>query len=143
MMSEADEIAELEAKLARLKAEKELTELQDDEELPPMQGVEAPKGFDITTMSARNKVAVTQGELTPSELLSEAWKEDTGNNDNGSLLAGLGTAVVALLAFVAISFVPLGNDVQIGMNDEVQRGLPSAAEIRARYEAAGSLDEDE
>ena len=102
-ISSEDEIAELEAQLAKLRS-KQAAEIE--EELPPEFGektMEVPE-FDELTLSYRKRVAAIQ-EAPPAEFLSEAWKEQEAGGGGISLpLPAIGAAV-ALLIFA----VPFGN----------------------------------
>tara|TARA_B100000524_G_scaffold242976_1_gene130095 strand:- start:582 stop:1241 length:660 start_codon:yes stop_codon:yes gene_type:complete len=131
-----DEIAELEARLAELKAAESSESLVEAASDPSSiaNAASQPKGFDGTTLSYRGKVANVKGPA-PSELLSESWKEDEGSSEGGgSLVPVLGT-LVALVALVAFSQVPIGTVETF--NDGRSASVESPAEIRARYAAAG------
>ena len=95
-----DEIAELEAKLKQLREEKGSEQQQQEEE-------EAA----AATTSANGQV--TEVEQTPlNEMLSESWKENEmeGNNSSGSIISSLITGLILVVAFVALSQIPVGQE---------------------------------
>ena len=133
--SSEDEIAELEAQLAKLRS-KQAAEIE--EELPPEFGektMEVPE-FDELTLSYRKRVAAIQ-EAPPAEFLSEAWKEQEAGGGGISLpLPAIGAAV-ALLIFALIPFGDGGESYR-----DRDKGVESPAQIRARYQDAGYADGD-
>ena len=141
-MAETDaEIAALEAKLAALKETKQAEDEVAD--MPEAMLGEQEDGFDFSTLSSRKKVAVTQ-QAAPSELLSEAWKEDD-TDQAGSPIISIVQADVGLLVaagLFAFAQVPVG---QSGLDSVTYGGketrLESAAEIRARYESIGGVED--
>jgi hypothetical protein len=150
-----DEIAELEAKLAALKAaenEKAAADaaLASAEEVaaraaeaPPSRpsGTSPadldPEGFDVSTLSARKKVAVIK-ERPPEELLSEAWKEadDSDGSGGGGLAPVVGGVIFAILLVVLAQVPTDGSAGQVAPPP-----LPTASQIRAQYEEVGALEE--
>jgi len=147
-----DEIAELEAKLASLKAAREadavaLKEMEETEAaLEAMKQVQVPD-FDFATLSARKKVSGRDdASTTPEGLLSEAWKEgddeQSGASSGGLPLAQIvGGGILALL-IVVFSQVPVGQE---GLDTVTYGGkdtrLETPDEIRARYERiSGGLE---
>ena len=94
-----DEIAELEAKLKQLREEKVNEQQQQEEEAA------------AATTSANGQV--TEVEQTPlNEMLSESWKESEmeGNNSSGSIISSLITGLILVVAFVALSQIPVGQE---------------------------------
>lgn len=150
-----DEIAELEAKLAALKeAEKE--KAAADAALASAEEVAAraaeatparpsgtspteldPEGFDVSTLSARKKVAVIK-ERPPEELLSEAWKEaDESDGSGGGGLAPVVGGVIFAILLVVLAQIPTdGSAGQVAPPP-----LPTASQIRAQYEDVGALED--
>jgi len=136
-----EEIAELEARLAELKAAEAAAPQPEAEEAaePLANAASQPKGFDSTTLSFRSKVANVKGPA-PSELLSESWKEqDEPSEGGGSLVTVLG-GLVTLVALIAFSQVPIGTEVET-FNDGRSANVESPADIRARYANAGYGEE--
>ena len=133
--SSEDEIAELEAQLAKLRS-KQAAEIE--EELPPEFGektMEVPE-FDELTLSYRKRVAAIQ-EAPPAEFLSEAWKEQEAGGGGISLpLPAIGAAV-ALLIFALVPFGDGGESYR-----DRDKGVETPAQIRARYQDAGYADGD-
>ena len=137
MSEDVDEIAALEAKLAslkRAKAEEAAAEVADN--AAPME--EVTDGFDFATLSSRKKVASIK-TAAPSELLSEAWKEeepsDSSNGAGGLPIVQIAGAAVVAVALLAFSQVPVGSQnvdpVTYGGRDT---RLETPDEIKARYE---------
>lgn len=151
-----DEIAELETKLAALKAaEKEKADADAAlasaaevaaraAEAPPARpsGTSPselePEGFDVSTLSARKKVATIK-ERPPEELLSEAWKEadDSDGEGAGGLVPVVGGVIFALLLVVLAQVPSDGSGGQVAPPP-----LPTASQIRAQYEEAGALEQE-
>ena len=142
MAEDDDDIAALEAKLAslkRVKAEEAAAEAAVASAAEMAANAEAMEevsdGFDFATLSSRKKVATIK-TAAPSELLSEAWKEDDSDSDGEGLpivqIVGAGILAVALIAF---SQIPVGSSnvdpVTYGGRDA---RLETPAEIKARYE---------
>ena len=93
-----DEIAELEAKLKQLREEKVIEQQEEEEEA-------------AATTSANGQVI--EVEQTPlNEMLSESWKENEmeGNNSSGSIISSLITGLILVVAFVALSQIPVGQE---------------------------------
>lgn len=133
---DADEIAALEEKLAKLKQAK--AEEVAAEELGPATLADIDEGFDFATMSSRKKVAAVQS-AAPTELLSEAWKE--GEQDDAMTLSVNPAVVAALIVgFLAFSQVPIGQNIDSVTYGGKETRLESPDEIRARY-SQYSLDE--
>jgi len=139
------EIAALEEKLAALKEAKEAEAVA----APEVDGAEAAvsvevaEGFDFSTMSSRKKVAASQS-ATPSELLSEAWKEEDEAGEGGLPLVQVGGALVALVLLVALAQAPVGGDnLDLATFGGKEVRYESAAEIKARYEQLQGGDEDD
>lgn len=113
------EIAELEERLAQLKAEKEsapavaaFTGEGDDDnimrvETPPTSST-PDDGFD---MNAYRKRVANIKEPPPGEFLSEAWKESVEEQPGvGDTLKTLGLGLGIVLALVAFSQIPVGDE---------------------------------
>ena len=110
------EIAALEERLAELRGEGSsggdavaaaTSALEEDEELPP--DTMAPDdGFDMN--SYRKRVANIK-EPPPGEFLSEAWKEYVADQPGlGDTLKTLGIGAGIILALVAFSQIPIGDE---------------------------------
>ena len=141
-MSE-DEIAELEEKLARAKAA--AAAKAEEDERAAMAAAAAARAaavergddlneFDAATLSFRKKVAATQ-LAPPDELLSEAWKESTEDgvafDAGGAIKLGLVT-----IGIIALALIPTG-DQNVGQAPAAP--LPTAQQIRSKYEGIGAL----
>lgn len=155
-----DEIAELEARLAALKKkeEEEKAEKAAAEaamvsaaevaaraaEAPPARpsgtapSELGPEGFDLSTLSARKKVAAIK-ETPPEELLSEAWKESEGSQGEGGGIVPIIGGVVAAVALFAFAQVPVGGNAGLAPSAPP---LPTAEQIRAKYAEVGALEAD-
>lgn len=110
------EIAALEERLAELRGEGSsegdavaaaTSALEEDEELPP--DTMAPDdGFD---MNAYRKRVANIKEPPPGEFLSEAWKESVEDQPGlGGTLKTLGIGAGIILALVAFSQIPIGDE---------------------------------
>ena len=111
------EIAALEERLAELRGEGSSegdavaaatsSALEQDEELPP--DTMAPDdGFD---MNAYRKRVANIKEPPPGEFLSEAWKESVEDQPGlGDTLKTLGIGAGIILALVAFSQIPIGDE---------------------------------
>ena len=143
LSSGSDEIAELEARLAELKAKEAAKEADDvreegaaEEQSASDIDVTELDDFDFATLSKRKKVAAVK-TAAPSEFLSESWKEQDQEVAAG---AGVGVGqivgVVALVfALIAFSQVPIGeSNIDQATYGGVTPPPPTAAEIRAVYE---------
>jgi rhodanese-related sulfurtransferase len=102
----------------------------------------ADEGFDMSTLSTRQKVANIKGVPATSELVSEAWKESPSADVDGDSAGGGGVGLfqiiggaVAVILISAFSQVPAGTDVSLGLPASEIRA-ESPADIKARFEAA-------
>jgi len=149
----ADEIAELEAKLAELKRteeEKKQAEIAaanlewQRKRMEALQegGEDEDGSFDFATLSSRKKVAAVKSQA-PDELLSEAWKEAEEDGEGGIGLVQILGGVVAAVALIAFSQVPIGQNVDEVTYGGVAPQAQSPDEIRKLYESKGLLDDSE
>ena len=139
MVADDDEIAALEARLAALKEKQAAAAVAAPEPVTTAEAAGATEevaaaeaklaelkgGFDMTTLSNRKRVAAIQDSAMPTELLSESWKEeDDDSGGGGGLVVGIG-GVVAAVALLALSQVPVGSN-----------GAPRAPAAHARPASA-------
>jgi hypothetical protein len=147
MAEDANEIAELEARLAELKAAEAAKAAAEAEEAAERQrladeaarraaGLDDNAGFDFATLSSRKKVAATRTSA-PNELLSESWKEADSAGEGGGLpvLQIVGALAVAI-GLIAFAQVPIGeqNLDPVTYGGKASR-VESPDEIKARFAA--------
>lgn len=96
-----DEIAELEAKLRQLKEEKDTT----DSAVATTSSTST-----ASEINGDTPVATITDDAPLDEMLSEAWKESDSAEKGGSIIPSLIGGLVLLIAFVALSQVPVGQE---------------------------------
>ena len=105
--SKDDEIAQLEAKLAQLKQEKELETIPTPPETE--EPIPTPTNLENIDDEQRSIASNLKNQVPLDEMLSESWKEDEVDESNG-IIGSLVSLLALVVGFVVLAQIPIGQE---------------------------------